>query len=126
MFNLSASHVWRLCFQGDIKAYRPTKDRWAIPQAELLSVLPESAESLAALASLGEADLAEHLQAWEQAQAARLRHLTFQLVPSQIEVVEEAFERVMAGVIKDTANPNRRGNALYHLCRDYLDRSESP
>ena len=96
-----------------------------LPQSEVLGILPETADSLKALASLGEVDIAEHLQAWEEAQAARLRHMTFQLVPSQLDVVEEAFERVMAGATKDGSNPNRRGNALYQLCLDYLKRGES-
>ena len=59
----------------------------SIPQSEVMSLLPDSSESLTALVSLGEADMAQHLQAWDQAQAARLRHLTFQLAPSQLEVI---------------------------------------
>ncbi len=94
-----------------------------IPESDVLSVLPDSAESLAALASLGETDLAQHLQAWEQAQAARLHRFTTQLSHDQLVVVEEAMERVMAGATHDGANPNRRGNALFMLCCDYLDRS---
>lgn len=92
-----------------------------VPQADVLALLPDSAESLKALASLGGADLAEHLRAWQQAQAARLRHLTFQLAKSQLEVVEEAMERVMGVVTHDGSNPNRRGNALYILCKTYLE-----
>ena len=93
----------------------------SIPPAEVLSILPESAESLQALASLGEADLAEHLQAWQQAQAARLRHMTFQLANDQLEIVEEAMERAMAGVTHNGSNPTKRGNALFELCKSYLD-----
>ena len=58
-----------------------------LPQSEVLSILPESAESLKALTALGEIDIAEHLRAWQQAQSARLRHLTFQLNGNQLEVV---------------------------------------
>ena len=97
----------------------------SIPQSEVISLLPDSSESLSALASLGEADIAEHLQAWEKAQAARLRHMTFQLVPSQLEVVEEALKRVIATANDDGANPTKRGNALHLLCRQYLDRSQT-
>ena len=96
-----------------------------IPESEVLAVLPETAGSLQALASLVEADLAEHLRAWEQAQAARLRHMNFQLSEVQLDVVEEAMERATASTASDRSNPNRRGNALFHLCCDYLDRSES-
>ena len=94
-----------------------------IPQSEVLSILPESAESLQALASLGEADLAEHLQAWQQAQAARFHHLIFQLTADQVEVVEQALEEVIAGAgDDDEAVQNRRGKALFRLCRSYLER----
>ena len=44
----------------------------SIPQSEVMSLLPDSSESLTALVSLGEADMAQHLQAWDQARAARL------------------------------------------------------
>ena len=95
-----------------------------LPKSEVLSLLPESAESLQALSSLGEMDMASHLKAWQQAQSARLRHLTFQLIPDQLEVVEKALEKAMTEVSADYTNPNRRGNALYLLCLDYLKRSE--
>ena len=94
----------------------------ALPQSEILGILPETAESLMALATLGEADMAEHLRAWEQAQAARLRHMIFQLSDSQLESVEEAITRVSADTASDRSNPNRRGNALYRLCLEYLKR----
>ncbi len=97
----------------------------SVPKQEVLSLLPESAESLVSLSSLGETDMAEHLHAWQKAQAARLRHLTFQLAPSQLEIVEEAMNRAMARATGDEANPNRRGNALYQMCLEYLNRSES-
>ena len=96
----------------------------SLPEQEVLDLLPETSETLQALATLGKADLAEHLQAWEQARAARLEHMIFQLSHKQAEVVTEALERVMAGVAKDGSNPNRRGNALYQLCREYLERSD--
>ncbi len=93
-----------------------------LPMDEVLSLLPDSAESLTALAALGEADLAESLRQWQTEQAARLKHMTFQLVPSQLDVVEEAIERIGHGVDQeDDGNPNRRGVALFHLCRTYLE-----
>ena len=96
----------------------------SLPEQEVLDLLPETVETLQTLANLGTADLAENLQAWEQARAARLQHMIFQLTHKQVEVMTEALERVMAGVTKDGSNPNRRGNALYQLCRDYLKRSD--
>ena len=90
---------------------------------EVLSVLPETAESLAALESLGDMDLGEHLEVWDRAQAAKLRRMNFQLSNDQVSVVEDAMESVIAGLDRDSApeNPNRRGNALFHLCRAYLE-----
>lgn len=93
----------------------------SMPQAEVLSLLPETAESLTALAGLGQESLAEHLQAWQRAQAARLRHLTFQLTGDQVDVINEALESAVVGVTKHDGNPNRRGNALYAICREYLE-----
>ena len=91
------------------------------PMEEVLSLLPDSAESLTALSSLGEEDLAAGLAQWQAEQAARLKHMTFQLVPSQLEVVEEALERAGQDVQRDDGNPNRRGVALYSLAKKFLD-----
>ena len=94
----------------------------SLPETDVLRLLPESAESLLSLVNLGQTDIAEQLQAWELAQSARLKHLTFQLVPSQMEIVETAMERVLAvQVDDDNGNPNRRGNALFALCSRYLE-----
>lgn len=94
----------------------------ALPQEEVLCLLPETAQSLQALASLGQADLAQHLQAWQQAQGARLRHFQAQLTPAQLEVVEQALAPFLAGVSGgEGGNPNRRGVALYMLCLAYLN-----
>ena len=91
-----------------------------MPREEVLAILPETADSLNALLELGEADLAKHLQAWQRAQSARLRHLTFQLVPTQLELVEEALKRAIEGTTGNADNPNRRGNALFEISRSYL------
>ncbi|MBI4235735.1 MAG: ParB N-terminal domain-containing protein [Chloroflexi bacterium] len=93
-----------------------------LPEEEVLALLPETAESLASFVSPGQEDLAAHLETWQRAQAARLRHFTAQLTPPQLEVVEEALARFLAEVSAgDEGNPNRRGLALYRLCRSYLD-----
>ena len=99
----------------------------SVPAEEVLGVLPETAASLAGLATLGQVDLAEHLQAWEQAKASRLRHLQIELTAEQLTVVEAALERVRAAApqgVDHGANPNRRGNALFLLCRHFLDQLE--
>ena len=97
----------------------------ALPEDEVLSVLPDSAEGLQALASLGKADLAAHLEAWEKAQAARLKHLQFQLTETQLEAVDSAIKQalVQAGGA-NLSSPNRRGNALAVICGAYLRSQE--
>lgn len=111
--------------QGDddlgIKAELLRKVLDDVTREDVLTLLLETAESLDVLASLGQQDLAEHLQAWEKAQAARLRHMIFQLTPMQLEVVEEALEMTIAGATIEEENPNKRGNALYLVCRIYLE-----
>jgi ParB family chromosome partitioning protein len=93
-----------------------------LPQEEVLKLLPETASGLQALASLGQQDIAGYLQSWRQSQSARLKHLTFQFSPPQLEVIEKALAQVMPQA-KDAAtdNPNPRGNALYLLCKGYLE-----
>ena len=98
----------------------------ALPQSEVLGLLPESCESLKALSNLGQETMANYLESWQLAQAARLRHMSFQLLPSQLEVVEEAMERLLprARAVQDES-PNVRGRALYLMCKEYLEREES-
>jgi ParB family chromosome partitioning protein len=95
-----------------------------LPQEDVLAVLPETAESLQSLATLGQQDLAEHLAAWQKAQEARLRHLTFQLTSQQSEVVGQALEQAIAVPTPDDGNPNKKGTALATICRAYLDTAE--
>lgn len=93
-----------------------------LPESEVLKVLPETADSLRDLAELGQQDLAEQLRAWQQAQAARLKHLQFQLTESQLEVIEEALSCALPEAKRNVdGNPNVRGTALYELCRAYLE-----
>ena len=98
-----------------------------LPEAQVLAVLPETAESLQALATLGQEDLAAHLRAWQQAQSAKLKNLQFRLTPGQLETVDEALDRIMPQVSEARAdNPSIRGNALHLLCQMYLQRSDLP
>ena len=93
-----------------------------LPQEEVLSTLPESAESLHALCSLGQEDMARYLENWQRAQAARLKHLQVQLTSAQLEVVEEALGRLLpkARAVQGDS-PNTRGTALYLMARWYLE-----
>ena len=91
-----------------------------LPEEEVLSLLPETLDSLRDLASLGQEDLAAYLRAWQRAQPARLRHLQFQLTDIQLDVVEDAIERAMSAPLLDEGSPNKRGTALTAICRSYL------
>ena len=96
-----------------------------LPMVDVLKVLPETKESLQALVDMGKESMAEHLQAWQTAQAARLKHLQFQLLPSQLEVVDEALARVMPEAKASRGDsPNLRGTALYLLCKRLLELAE--
>ena len=96
-----------------------------ISEAEIISVLPETAESLRALSALGQQDIAAHLRSWQHAQTARLKHLQVQLTEQQLEVVEEALERAVPEASKRQGDsPNRRGTAIYVICEAYLDNLE--
>ncbi len=97
-----------------------------IPEDRVLSLLPETIESLRSLSSFDQTDLAQHLQAWQQAQAAKLKHMILQLTQQQLEIVEEAINNMMPNVKEDNSgSPNKRGTAIYLLCKYYLEREES-
>jgi hypothetical protein len=97
----------------------------ALPQRDVLNLLPETTQSLQAMASLGQEDMARHLQNWQQAQGARLRHLACQLLPDQLAVVEETLSRLLPLARQAPSHsPNARGTALYLLCLGYLEREE--
>ena len=60
-----------------------------LPQYDVLKLLPGTSASLSDLTNLREQSIAQALQQWEEIQKARLRHLAFQLIDSQLSVVEE-------------------------------------
>jgi ParB family chromosome partitioning protein len=94
-----------------------------IPSSEILSILPETPESLNDATNVGRESLDSFLEAWGAKNRSRLRHLTFQLSSDQIEVVEKVIRTLLpkaARTKKDS--PNDRGTALYLLCQQYLKR----
>jgi ParB family chromosome partitioning protein len=93
-----------------------------LPQEEVLKLLPETVQSLRALSFLGQQDLDGYIRNWQDSQSARLKHLTFQSTPAQLEVIEKALAQVMSQAKNAaTDNPNSRGNALFLLCQQYLE-----
>lgn len=97
-----------------------------LPESQVLAILPETSESLQALTTLGQEDLAADLLAWQQAQSAKLKNLQFRLTATQLETVHEALDRIKPVVREaQTDNPNTRGNALHLLCQMYLERERT-
>jgi len=95
----------------------------SVSEDEVLSLLPETTESLKSLSLINEMDLAEHLKAWEEAQVARLRHMQLQFTDKQLETVEKAVSLMIHEAKEDGFdNPNTRGNAVFLLCKFYLER----
>ena len=94
----------------------------SVPQEDVLSLLPETADSLEKLSTLGSQDLAQYLQDWETARAARLQTLQMRLTQAQLELVEEALAHFIPLAKGDeNSGPNIRGTAFYLLCKAYLE-----
>jgi ParB family transcriptional regulator, chromosome partitioning protein len=97
----------------------------SMPESEILTILPDTAESLNALASLGQEAIADYLKKFQEAQTTRLKHLQFKLTSVQLEVVQEALARIYPHVgSADKENPNFRSIALFLLCKGYLEKEE--
>ncbi len=95
----------------------------SVSEGEVLSLLPETTESLKSLSLINEMDLAENLKTWEEAQVARLRHMQLQFTDKQLETVEKAISLVIHEAKENGFdNPNIRGNAVFLLCKFYLER----
>ena len=95
----------------------------AIPRSDVMAVLPDTAESLMSLSSMRSEDMATHLQNWQEAQGAKLRHIIFQMTDDRKAVVEETMKKMLPLAKEfDPASPNPRGVALYLLCQQYLRR----
>ncbi|MBM2824771.1 MAG: ParB-like nuclease protein [Dehalococcoidales bacterium] len=96
-----------------------------VTEQQVLAIIPETAGTLQAIASMGQQDMTAYLQNWQQAKTTKLRHMMFQLTQGQLEVVEETLARIMpqASQLRHV-NPNLRGNTLYLLCKRHLEDNE--
>ena len=92
-------------------------------QEHVFEVLPETADSLQELASLGQEEMAKQLGAWQKAQQAKLSHMTFQLTSGQKGIVDRAIESALP-ITEDHDGPNRKGTALTAICKAYQDTQE--
>ena len=98
----------------------------AIPTEEVLALLPETSQGLGALTMLNQETLEERLRQWQLAQKAKLVRFSARLTTEQLETVERALNRLLPMTRADSAeNPNIKGNALYLMALDFLNREEN-
>ncbi len=98
----------------------------AIPESEVLALLPGAASSLQGLGSLSQEDLAEQLQSWQLAQSSKLRTFPARLTPEQHRVVEAAIHIFLPQASREKGgSPNLRGTALYLICKEVMNREET-
>ena len=97
-----------------------------IPRGQVLEILPDVADSIGQAFSFTPASLIEHLENFEESRRARLRHFSAQLTDEQLVVIEKAIRDAYEHDPVDDRNPNRKGNALFHICQIYLSSVQSP
>ncbi len=98
----------------------------SIPLQDVIAVLPETSQGLEALTTLGQEAVAERLLEWDKTQKAKLKHLTFQVTPDQLRVVEKAIRSVLPRARQVQGDsPNIRGTALYVICCTLLKQEGS-
>lgn len=97
-----------------------------IPRGEVLELLPDAANSLGQAISFTPSSLFEHLENFEVSRRARLRHFSAQLSNEQLTVVEQAVAHASEHGPVDDRNPNRTGNAIFHICQIYLSSAQTP
>ena len=91
-----------------------------IPKGEVLELLPDAANSIGQAISFDAPSLIEHFEQFEESRKAKLRHFSAQLTDDQLPVVDQAIAHAKEHGSSDEANPNKAGNALFHICQQYL------
>ncbi|MCH7685149.1 MAG: ParB N-terminal domain-containing protein [Planctomycetes bacterium] len=91
-----------------------------IPKGEVLKLLPDAANSIGQVISFDAPSLIEHLESFEESRSARLRHFSAQLTNEQLVVIDQAIAHASEHGVVDDRNPNKTGNALFHICQKYL------
>ena len=96
------------------------------PQAEVLSLLPETARSLEAFSNLTPESLSQYLVKFDQARKARMKHFLVQLTPDQHQLVESAIKKFLPQASRgQNASPNLRGTAFYLICQEVMNQEET-
>ncbi len=92
-----------------------------IPKGEVLELLPDAAIAIGHAISFTPTSLIEHLESFEVSRSARLKHFSAQLTNDQLAIIDQAIAHASEHGAIDDANPNKAGNALFHICQNYLD-----
>lgn len=90
-------------------------------ESDVLSLLPETAESLQQLSGLGSISVDDYAESWQLRKKTRLKHFRFRVSDLQRSIVERAITLVPEEALSDEGNPNHRDNALVQICRDYIE-----
>lgn len=90
-------------------------------ESDVLSILPETSESLAELSNLGSITPEMYARSWQVRKAVSLKQVPFQVTEAQLAVVDQAISLALELASPEPGNPNRRGNALVHICREFIE-----
>ena len=94
-----------------------------IPESDVAAILPDTTETLRALANLGQNELGNYILNKIKAQAARFSHLHFQLTDKQMLVIEKALDKVTSKINDKNGDTNLKGEALYVISKFYLEKN---
>ncbi|MBN4064107.1 ParB N-terminal domain-containing protein [Dehalococcoides mccartyi] len=96
-----------------------------IPQGEVLELLPDAANSIGKALAFDVPSLLDHLKNFEDSRKARLSHFSAQFTNDQQPIIDQAISHARKNGAFDETNPNKRGNALFHICQTYLSQLKS-
>ena len=97
-----------------------------IPRGEVIQLLPDAANSIGQAITFDAPSLIEHLEIFEGSRSARLKHFSAQLTSGQLAIIDQAITHAGEHGAIDDSNPNRVGNALFHICQEYMSAVQTP
>lgn len=92
-----------------------------LSESDVLSMLPETSESLSELASLGSLTAEMYAESWQTRKKTRLKHFPFRVTREQLVVVEEAIRMAPGPSQAKSMNPNVRSNVLVQICEAFIE-----
>ena len=97
-----------------------------IPRGEVLDLLPDAANSIGQALAFDVPSLMDHLENFEDSRKTRLSHFSAQFTNNQQPIIDKAISHARKNGAFDETNPNKRGNALFHICQAYLYAVQTP